>query len=288
MRVIECVPNVSEGRRPEVVAAVAEAIRASGAHLLDTTADASHHRAVYTFAGSPAEASAGARAVFAAALPLIDLRTHIGVHPRIGAVDVVPFVPLGDATMDDAVAVARSTAEIVAAEFALPVYLYEHAAVRPERRRLEQIRRSGFEAAPPDFGPARPHPSAGAAVIGARWPLVAWNINLATNRLEIARRIASSIRESSGGFPAVKALGLALAARGIVQVSMNLTDYRRTSMLEVFDAVTARATEEGVGILESELIGLVPEAALPPSPETELLLRHYRVLEHVLGEHGLI
>ena len=279
-----------------MIAALAMAIRSTGARLLDTSADAIHHRSVFTFAGSADEVADAVRELFATALPAIDLRGHLGVHPRIGAVDVVPFVPLAGATMADAVALARSLGSELAGRFDLPVFLYEEAARRPNRRRLEMVRRGGFErlaermaadGGEPDFGPARPHPTAGATAIGARWPLVAYNINLDTSRLDIAQDIAAAIRTSSGGFPSVKALGLPLASRGIVQVSMNLTNYRETSMLQVFTAVADRAAAAGVRVLESEVIGLVPEAALPPSPEETLRLPRYRVLEHALAEQGL-
>lgn len=268
---IECVPNVSEGRRREVIDAIASAIRAAGAALLDVHADAAHNRSVFTFAGGPTALRRAVLALFDAALPRIDLRAHQGVHPRLGAVDVVPFVPLQDATMADCVALARDTAAAVADAHALPVYLYAEAASAPHRRALEAIRRGQFEglaakiAEPdwrPDFGPARPHATAGAAVIGARSPLIAFNVNLATDRVEIASAIARAVRESSGGLRAVKALGLRLDTPGVTQVSMNLVDYRITSMHDAYAAVAAEAARHGVEILESEVVGLVPAAAL--------------------------
>lgn len=279
---IECIPNVSEGRRPEVVDQLADAVgRTPGVTLLDRTSDASHHRSVLTMAGDAAGLTTAVLALFDAALRLIDLRTHAGVHPRLGAVDVVPFVPLAGATMTACVELARAVAAEVAATFALPVYLYEEAALRPERRRLETIRRGQFEglaakmrdaAWQPDFGPSQPHPSAGASVIGARPPLIAYNVNLASDRLEIARAIAVGIRASSGGLPCVKAMGVALADRGVVQVSMNLTNYTVTSMRRVFDAIAADAARQGVEVLESEIIGLVPAAALADTTPEHLRL----------------
>ena len=291
---VECVPNVSEGRRPDVIEALASAISDSGVHLLDRSSDPSHNRTVYTFVG---EAEALQRAVlqlFASAIAHIDLRYHDGVHPRIGVVDVVPFVPLDGATMSDCIALARSTAALVAGQYKVPVYLYEEAATRPGRRNLADIRRGGFEALAsriqldewrPDFGTAEPHPTAGVSAIGARPVLVAYNVNLATDRVEVAKRIARTIRASSGGFDGVKAMGVLIDHRGVAQVSMNLTDYRRTSMATVFDAVARQAAAEGVEVLESEIVGLLPADALPENPIVRLKLRHAdadRVLEERL------
>jgi glutamate formiminotransferase len=283
---IECIPNVSEGRRPQVVTRLAEVVAGTpGVTLLDRTSDSSHHRSVLTFAGERDGIAAAVLALFEAALSAIDLRTHTGVHPRIGAVDVVPFVPLEGATMAVCVELAMEVAAEVAARFDLPVYLYEDAARLPERRRLEDIRRGQFEgladkmrdpAWTPDFGPSRPHPTAGASVIGARMPLIAYNINLDSDRLDVARAIASVIRESSGGLPCVKAMGVPLDDRRIVQVSMNLTNYTITSMRTVFDAVEAEASARGIDILESELIGLVPAAALADTSPDYLRLADFR------------
>lgn len=282
MATIECVPNVSEGRRLDVVARLADAVRAvAGVRLLDVSSDASHNRSVLTIAGEAVPLRKAILALFEVALGAIDLRTHAGVHPRLGAVDVVPFVPLEGATMDDCVALARDTAAAIARRFDLPVYLYEDAAIQPGRRHLEDIRRGQFEGLgakmaragwAPDFGPARPHPTAGASVVGARLPLIAYNINLATDRLDVAKRIAAAIRESSGGLPCVKAMGVTLGERGIVQVSMNLTNYQVTGMSQVFEVVSQRAADEGVAVLESELIGLVPAAALPANASRVLKL----------------
>ena len=282
MATIECVPNVSEGRRLDVVARLADAVRAvAGVRLLDVSSDASHNRSVLTIAGEAVPLRKAILALFEVALGAIDLRTHAGVHPRLGAVDVVPFVPLEGATMDDCVALARDTAAAIARRFDLPVYLYEDAAIQPGRRHLEDIRRGQFEGLgakmaragwAPDFGPARPHPTAGASVVGARLPLIAYHINLATDRLDVAKRIAAAIRESSGGLPCVKAMGVTLGERGIVQVSMNLTNYQVTGMSQVFEVVSQRAADEGVAVLESELIGLVPAAALPANASRVLKL----------------
>jgi glutamate formiminotransferase len=298
MALIECIPNISDGRRPLVIAACVDAVRATGATVLDVSSDARHNRSVLTIAGDRPSIRRAILALFASAIAAIDLRQHEGVHPRLGAVDVVPLVPLEDATMAECVDLAREVAAVLADRHALPIYLYEEAALRPDRRRLEIIRRGQFEGlaermrqpeGAPDFGPATPHPSAGASVVGARFPLIAFNINLSTDRLDIARAIAARVRESSGGLPFVKALGVPLADRGIVQVTMNLTRFERTSLTEVFDAVTAEAAARGVGVIESEIVGLVPRAALPPDPAVRLRLPGFsddRVLEHRLALVG--
>jgi glutamate formiminotransferase / 5-formyltetrahydrofolate cyclo-ligase len=292
---IECVPNVSEGRRQDVVQALADAITATpGVRLLDFSADPSHHRSVFTFAGEGAALKRAVVALYERALPAIDLREHRGEHPRLGAVDVLPFVPLEGATMGNCVALAREVAAEVAARFDLPVYLYEEAAIRPDRRALEHIRRGQFEGLAarmrqfgwaPDFGPPSPHPTAGASIIGARAPLIAFNVNLATDRLEVARRIAAAVRESSGGLPAVKAMGVSLAERGIVQVSMNLIDFETTPLHVVVERVREEAARCGVEVLESELIGLIPAAAMAAAAGHYLNIREFtieRVLEQRL------
>jgi glutamate formiminotransferase len=292
---IECVPNVSEGRRADVIAALADVIASPGVQLLDRSSDPSHNRTVYTFAGDPAAVGDAAQRLIAAAIDAIDLRTHEGVHPRIGAVDVVPFVPLHETSMDACVALAKETGRMVAERFGVPVFLYEEAAVSDDRRNLADVRRGGLNGLAhrmkspewrPDFGPGQPHPSAGAIAIGARPILIAYNVNLATNRLSVARRIASVIRASGGGFSFVKAMGVPLEPRGIVQVSMNLTNYRETSMATVFDAVAREASVDGVRVLESEIVGLVPADALPADPARRLKLRAEdldRVLEKRLA-----
>jgi glutamate formiminotransferase len=297
MALIECVPNVSEGRRADVVTALAEAVsRVDGVRLLDRSSDPAHNRSVLTFAGGAVAVQQAVMALFETALAVIDLRRHTGAHPRLGAVDVVPFVPLGGATMKQCVALARETGAAVAARFHLPVFLYEEAASTPARRNLADIRRGEFEglaaklASPgwtPDYGPSEPHPTAGATVIGARAPLIAFNVNLATDQLAIAASVAAAVRFSSGGLPFVKALGVALPHRGIVQVSMNLTNFEHTPMLRAFEAVRTEAERRGTTILESEIVGLVPEAALPTNPERSLQLAGFsdnQVLERRLTE----
>ena len=286
MAIIECVPNVSEGRRPEAVKAMVDAIqRVPGVRVLDYSSDASHNRSVLTLAGDAAPLKAAVLALFEHATAAIDLRTHKGEHPRLGAVDVVPFVPIEAVTMAECVALAHETAQAVADRFNVPVFLYEEAATNPARRNLEDIRRGEFEglaekmARPdwkPDYGPAVPHPSAGASVIGARMPLIAYNINLATDRLDVAKKIAAAIRQSSGGFRFVKAMGITLDDRKIVQVSMNLTNYEKTPMYRVFDVVKREAARYGVNVLESEIVGLVPSAALVATAEYFLQLENFK------------
>ena len=294
MPVIECIPNISEGRRQDVLDACAQAIRAAGVHLLDVKPDASHNRTVYTFAGDRAAVKAAALALFAEATRAIDLREHAGEHPRLGAVDVMPFVPIEGVTMADCVALAREVGAEVSGRYDVPVYLYEEAATNPARRNLEDIRRGEFEGLAakmtqpdwaPDFGPARPHPSAGASVVGARMALIAYNVNLSTNRLDVAKKIAAAIRQSSGGLRFVKAMGIELADRGIVQVSINLTNYEKTPVFRVFELVKREAARYGVAVLESEVIGLIPSAALTASAAWYLQLDSFtddQILENKL------
>jgi glutamate formiminotransferase len=274
MAIIECIPNVSEGRRADVLDACAQSIRASGARLLDVKPDASHNRTVFTFAGEAGAVQAAVLSLFETVLGAVDLRQHTGEHPRLGAVDVVPFVPIEGVTMAECVALARTVGAEVARRHQLPVFLYEEAATSPARRNLEDVRRGEFEGLAaklrqpewlPDFGPAAPHPTAGASVIGARMALIAYNINLSTCDLAVAKAIAAAVRQSSGGFRYVKAMGITLADRQIVQVSMNLTNYEKTPMFRVFELVKREAGRYGVTVLESEIVGLVPAAALTAS-----------------------
>jgi glutamate formiminotransferase len=269
---LECVPNVSEGRRLDVVARLAAAAAsAPGVRLLDVSADADHNRSVLTLTGGADALHNSLLALYEAALAEIDLTRHQGVHPRVGAVDVAPFVPLGDTPMAAAVAAAERLARTVAERFALPVYLYEQAAQRPERRLLADIRRGGFEglaariadpAWAPDFGPARVHPTAGATVIGARFFLIAFNAVLDTADVAVARAVARRVRESGGGLPAVRAMGVYLASRNRAQVSMNLVDFRRTPILAALDRVRREVEALGFRVVETEIIGLVPEEAV--------------------------
>jgi len=294
MPIIECVPNVSEGRRLDVVAAMVDAVRRTGVRVLDQSSDASHNRSVLTLAGDAPSLTAGILALFGAAVAAIDLRRHQGEHPRVGAVDVVPFIPIDGVTMAECVALAKDVGRTVAAEFGVPVFLYEEASDNPARKNLEDIRRGQFEglaakmAQPgwePDFGPATPHPSAGASVIGARMPLIAYNINLNTDRLDVAKKIASAIRQSSGGLRYVKAMGVRLDDRNLAQVSINLTNFEKTPIFRVFEMVKREADRYGVAILESEIVGLVPSAALVSAAEFYLQLERFdrgQILEEKL------
>lgn len=294
---IECVPNFSEGRDRAVVEALAAAITSvPGVRLLHRTMDADHHRSVLTFAGSPDPVGEAAWRVIAQATDLIDLRRHEGVHPRIGATDVVPFVPLQDVDMAECVRLARMIGQAVGTHLKIPVFLYEEAATTEVRRKLETIRKGGLtglasrmeqdSAWLPDFGPPRLHETAGALAIGARHPLIAFNVNLATTHLSIAKDIARSIRESNGGFPCLKAIGVPLASRGLVQVAMNLTDYRRTSLDRAFHAVEAEAAKRGVHLAGSEIVGLVPQAAVTQTIIAALRLQEFdesHILETALA-----
>ena len=274
---VESVPNVSEGRRLDVVERLASALTSvPGVHLLDRTSDASHNRSVFTVAGEHDAVSAGLEELVGAALDEISMDEHTGEHPRIGSVDVVPFVPLGDTTMDECVELARDFGKRIAGRWDLPVYLYAQAAMRSDRVKLADVRRGQYEGLKaeighngrhPDFGPARMHPRAGAIAVGARPFLIAWNINLDSDDVELAKRIARRVRESGGGLPRVQANGFRVEEpdRGHpvrAQVSMNLLDFRTTPIWQAWDAVAELAAEDGILLAESELIGLAPMAAL--------------------------
>jgi glutamate formiminotransferase len=271
-RLVESVPNFSEGRRLDVVDKVCAAVESvPGAYLLDRTSDPSHNRSVLTMAGEASPILEALERAFAVAFSEIDMERHTGQHPRIGAVDVVPFVPLGDTKMSDCVELARAFGSRVADRFSVPVYLYGEAASTPDRRRLADVRRGQFEGLKtqigepgrePDFGPSKVHPSAGAVAVGARPFLIAYNINLASDDVELAKRIARRIRESSGGLPKVQANGFWIEEIGRAQVSMNLLDFRTTPLWLVWEAVRAEADQDAIELAESELIGLAPLASL--------------------------
>jgi glutamate formiminotransferase len=296
-RVIESVPNISEGRRPEVVDEAVAALRATpGVRVLDVQSDRDHNRSVLTLAGDDEALQQAILALFDVALPRIDLRAHQGEHPRLGAVDVVPFIPIEGATMADCVALAGRVARAVAERHQVPVFLYEEAATAPHRRNLEDIRRGQFEGLAekmrdalwaPDYGPPSPHPTAGATVIGARPALIAYNINLGTADVEVARRIAKAIRHSSGGFRHVKAMGVMLDARNLAQVSINMTDFKRTPLHRVFETVRSEAERHGVHVVGSEIVGLVPSEALFDAAEHYLRLEAFsagQVLERKIRD----
>ena len=270
---VECVPNFSEGRDPARIAALEAAIASvAGSHILHRTSDTDHNRSVVTFAGEAEAVLESAIRAAARAAELIDLNRQRGVHPRLGALDVLPFVPLGETTLQDCVTLAHRAGERIWRELQIPVYFYQAAALRPDRVLLEKVRQGQFEGLRdavlvdetkcPDLGGPALHPTAGAVIIGARPVLIAYNINLATADLQIAKNIARAIRTSSGGLPCVKALGLPLASRGLVQVSMNLTDFTVTPPHVVFREVSRLASAAGVAVVESELIGLIPGKAV--------------------------
>jgi len=269
---IESVPNVSEGRRLDIVDELAAALESvDGVYLLDRTSDASHNRSVFTLAGEDAPVAEALERLVEAAIPRIDLNEHQGEHPRIGAVDVVPFVPLGDTTMDDCIELANTFGAHIAERHGIPVFLYANAARRADRVRLADVRRGQYEGLrdeigmhgrEPDFGPPRTHPTFGALAVSARPFLIAYNINLDSDDVELAKRIARRVRESSGGLPKVQASGFWIAELGRAQVSMNLLDFSVTPMWLVWDTVRELAAEDGVEPAESELIGLAPVAAL--------------------------
>ena len=293
MTLVECVPNFSEGRRPGVIAAIRDAIASvDGTSVLDVSSDPSHNRTVVTFVAPIHCAVAAAFAGIARARDLIDLTKHSGAHPRIGATDVCPFIPIEGVSLDDCVVLARALGERVGTELEIPVYLYERAATQPGRVNLADIRRGEFEGAReaigrdqsrrPDFGPARIHPTAGATAIGARPVLVAYNVYLGpASNLAVAREVAKAVRASNGGLPHVKAL--ALEVDGQSQLSMNLTDIESTPIWRAFDAVKFEAERRGVSPTWSEIVGLVPERALTDTAVHHLKLRKFSgamVLEH--------
>jgi len=271
---VECVPNFSEGRDERVVAALSEAVRATpGALLLDETADADHNRCVLTFAGEADAVLEAALRAARVAVERIDLRAHEGVHPRIGALDVLPFVPLEGVRMEVCAELALRAAGRLWKDLGVPCYLYEAAARMADRRNLAFVRSARVGA--PDVGAGR-HSSAGCTAVGARKFLIAYNVNLAASDAGVARAIAREVRESSGGLPCVKALGLELASRGQVQVSMNLTDYEVTPVHVAFEAVRAAARARGVEVAGSELIGLIPRKALEMAAGMDLLWENFR------------
>ncbi|HXT65430.1 MAG TPA: glutamate formimidoyltransferase [Nitrospiraceae bacterium] len=285
-RIVECVPNFSEGRNRTTVCALVHAVESvPGVWLLDQTMDRDHHRSVLSFAGEPAAVAEAAFRAIRVATDLIDLRKHKGVHPRVGATDVVPFVPLGGATMQDCIHLAKRLGQRVGTELEIPVFLYEQAALHRDHAPLESVRRGGLQGLAyrmasdpdwtPDFGPPHLHKTAGAMVIGARPPLIAFNVNLHSTDLALARSIAKDIRQSNGGLPHLKAIGVELTSRQLVQVAMNLTDYAITPIHVAFEAVRTRAAERGVAVAGSEVIGLVPQAALVQAAARSLAFEQF-------------
>jgi len=300
-QLVESVPNVSEGRDQTVLSKLAAGIQSvPRVALLDLHVDPDHHRSVFTLAGEPQAMSSALFHFTRQAQSLIDLRGHQGQHPRIGAVDVVPWIPLRGVTMEECAGLAKDLGWRVGQELGIPVFLYDQAAIVPLRARLETIRRGGVSALQermnheadwqPDFGPPVLHPTAGAVVIGARFFLIAFNVVLKSQDIQVARHIAGTIRSSGGGLPALKAMGVSLPSRGLVQVSMNLTDFRKTSLRGAFQAVERESHGMGVEILESEIVGLVPQAAWDEDLPKDLRLRDWtpdRILENRMVQEDL-
>lgn len=286
-KIIECVPNFSEGRDLKKVEQIADAFRGKlGVKLLDYSADKDHNRMVVTVVGEPEALKAAIVEAIGLAVKLIDLTRHEGQHPRMGAVDVVPFIPIKNVTLDEAIALSKEVAAEVAEKFALPVFLYEKSATASNRENLASIRKGEFEGLrakmvlpewQSDFGPKIPHPTAGTVAIGARMPLVAYNINLNTNNLEIADAIAKKVRFLGGGLRFCKAMGVELKERNIVQVSMNLTDFTKTAIYRAHEMVRMEAQRYGVSVVGAEVIGLVPVQALVDAAEYYLGLENFSI-----------
>ncbi len=298
MKILECVPNISEGRDDEKVEKiVAQVRRTPGVKLLDYFSDPDHNRTVITFIGEPESVKQAALQSSLKALELIDMRTHTGEHPRIGAVDVVPFVPIGGLAMEEAVRIAHQFGQEFGERGEVPVYFYGEAATDPRRKKLADVRKGEYEGLgeklsmpgwEPDAGARTFNPRSGAAVVGARLPLIAFNVNLRTRNLDLAKKIARKIRESSGGIPSVQALGLELQEKGMVQVSMNLTNYRQASIPKVVEFIRAEIAGTGVEIAETELVGLLPMEALEDVVREYVKMPEFdsgRVIEtHLLSE----
>jgi glutamate formiminotransferase len=271
-QIVECVPNFSEGRNEKSIKKILAAFKnKEGVKLLDHERDADHNRLVVTVVGEPKPLKAAVLAAVGAAVDVIDMRRHQGQHPRMGAVDVIPFIPIADVTMEEAVALSKEVAADVAATYKIPVFLYEESASHPGRRDLAAIRKGQFEGMPeklksaewkPDFGKAAIHPTAGVVAVGARMPLVAFNVNLDTPNMEIANAIARAVRNISGGLRFCKAIGVELKERGITQVSMNMTDFTKTPLYRAVELVRVEARRYGVNVVGSEIVGMVPAAAL--------------------------
>lgn len=296
-KILECVPNISEGRNKEVIEAVLDEVRkVPGVTLLDYSSDESHNRTVITFLGCPEGVADAAVALAKKAAELIDLTKHQGEHPRMGAVDVIPFIPIKEITTEEAVEISKQVGERVWKEAGMPVFLYEDSATAPHRVNLAAIRKGQFEGMAekvkdpqwrPDFGGATINPTAGVVAVGARMPLVAFNINLSTSDVSIASKIAKIIRRSSGGFDCVKALGVMLEERNIAQVSINMTNFHKTPLYRVLELVKAEAARWGVHVVGTEIIGLTPMDALIDSAEYYLQIENFDGSVQVLEKHIL-
>ncbi len=284
-KVVECVPNISEGRRKDVIEAIVDEVRkVDGVKLLDVKPDESHNRTVITFVGEPQAAKKAAFALCAKAAELIDMEKHKGEHPRIGATDVIPFIPVTGVTMEECVQLANELGQEIADRLGIPIYMYEEAAKTPDRKSLPNIRKGEYEGLKeeiskperkPDYGPARMHPTAGATVVGARQFLVAYNINLGTSDVKIAKRIANAIREARGGYKYVRAMGVMIEDRNVAQVTINMINYAGTPLHRVFETVKSEAARYGVNVIGSEIVGLVPMQALIDVADFYLRLENF-------------
>ena len=296
-KIMECIPNISEGRRLDLVEEFADIVRAvPGVTLIDYSSDASHNRSVFTFLGDPDQVVEAAFLFAQHAVEKIDLRVHEGEHPRMGAVDVIPFVPIRDMDMAECVELSKKLGERLSSELDLPVFLYEESASAPHRKNLAAIRKGQFEGMAakvledqwhPDFGGNRIHPSAGVVAVGARQPLIAFNINLDTSDVSIAKKIAKIIREKDGGFRAVKALGVMLEERNIAQVSINMCDYKQTPLYRVLEFVRFEAARYGVHVVGTEIIGLAPMMAFVDAADYYLQIEKFEPFKQVLECHLL-
>ncbi len=296
-KIVECVPNISEGRNAQIIEAVIDQVRAvKGVTLLDYSSDPSHNRTVITFLGNPEGVKEAAVGVARKAAELIDLNKHEGEHPRMGAVDVIPFIPIKEMTADECIALSKEVAKRVWEEAKIPVFLYEDSASAPNRVNLAQIRKGQFEGMAqrvmeeewePDFGGRTIHPTAGVVAVGARMPLVAFNINLSTSDVEIASKIAKILRRSSGGFDCVKALGVMLEERNVAQVSINMTNFHKTPLYRVLELTKAEAARYGVHVIGTEIIGLTPMQALIDSAEYYMQIENFDFNKQVLENHIL-
>jgi glutamate formiminotransferase len=297
-KIVQCVPNISEGRNQDVVNAVVDSIRGiADVKVLDWSSDTDHNRSVITFVGTPEGVEGAALALCSKAAQLIDMTVHSGEHPRMGATDVVPFIPIQGVTMEETIQLANRVGKRIGQELGIPVYLYENAATTPANQNLAAVRRGQYEGLPakmakangkPDYGPTVFNAKSGATAVGARMPLIAFNVNLGTDNLDIANKIARNVRHASGGLKAVKAMGVNLEARGIVQVSMNMVNYKETPLYRVVELIRAEARRYGVSIIGSEIIGLVPLEAMVQSLDYYLGLEGFalnQVLETRLWSH---
>lgn len=295
MHLIECVPNFSEGRRKEVIDEITSVIEeTAGVWLLDQEADADHNRSVFTFVGDSKSIHAAVLATIGVAVRTIDLNKHSGTHPRMGAVDVIPFVPVHETSMAECISLSRIIGKEIAEDHGIPVYLYEESATRPDRKNLANIREGQFEGIrekiktdenrAPDFGKRELHATAGCVAVGARMPLVAYNIYLNTGDVSVAKKIAKKIREKDGGLAGIKALGFFIETRKLAQVSMNICDYSKTSVYKVFGVVDELAKKSGTSILSSELVGLMPEEALKMGDPATLKLENFNPQNQVIEE----